>query len=53
VTARGRCPKCRYRWPLRKDGTLGHHWLYAGNDRHECDGAGSAPVEFDPPRRRR
>ena len=42
---RGQCPVCRYRWRLRKDGTLQAHHLYSGSERRpECEGSGKVPV---------
>lgn len=36
--ARGRCPVCRYRFPLRKDHTLSPHFVYYGWNKQECSG---------------
>jgi hypothetical protein len=42
---RGQCPDCRYRWPLRADGTLGAHHLYSGSEpQPECAGTGRLPA---------
>ena len=43
---RGQCPVCRYRHPLRKDGTMQAHPVYCGSERRECDGGGQPPVPF-------
>jgi hypothetical protein len=40
---RARCSACRYRWRLRKDGTVQHHQLYIGDELHECAGSGKPP----------
>jgi hypothetical protein len=42
---RGQCDVCRYRWRLRKDGTVQVHYLYSGHDRAEepCPGSGFLP----------
>jgi hypothetical protein len=40
---RGQCSECRYRWRLRKDGTVQYHSLYSGEERHECTGSGKPP----------
>jgi hypothetical protein len=45
---RGQCPVCRFRFRLRKDGTLMAHILYSNGQRHACKGAGSPPRPFDP-----
>jgi hypothetical protein len=47
---RGQCSVCRYRWRLRKDGSLQEHYLYSGNERAEkpCAGSGKPPRQFDP-----
>ncbi len=48
-TKRGQCPVCRYRWRLRRDGTLQAHHLYSGSERQpECEGSGKPPRPFDP-----
>ena len=44
----GQCVVCRYKRPLRRDGTVGAHWLYTGGDRHQCDGTGKPPRPFQP-----
>ena len=43
----GKCPRCPYRWTLRKDGTMGSHLLYTGscNERKPCDGTGQKAVQ--------
>jgi hypothetical protein len=46
---RGQCRTCRYRWRLRKDGTLQAHHLYSGSERQpECEGSRKPPRPFDP-----
>ncbi len=45
---RGQCSACRFRHPLRKDGTMQAHPVYCGNKRRECEGGGQPPVPFDP-----
>lgn len=47
---RGQCATCRYRWRLRKDGTVQEHHLYSGHDRvaEPCAGSGKPPRPFDP-----
>lgn len=44
-TPRGQCATCRFRWRLRKDGTLQRHWLYSGSERaaEPCGGSGRHP----------
>ena len=43
---RGQCSVCRYRYPLRKDGTVqGHHGRATGSP---CGGSGEPPVPYDP-----
>lgn len=47
--ARGQCPLCRFRFRLRRDGTLQAHHLYCGSERQpECAGSGKPPRPFDP-----
>lgn len=43
---RGQCPVCRYRFRLRRNGTLQAHHLYSGSDRNPraCEGSGEMPV---------
>ena len=47
---RGQCSVCRFRFRLRKDGTVQEHHLYSGHDRAEepCAGSGKRPRPFDP-----
>lgn len=46
TATRGQCPVCRYRWRLRKDGTLQSHHLYSGSERQpECEGSGKPPAQ--------
>jgi hypothetical protein len=45
VTARrGQCAVCRYRFRLRKDGTVQGHGLYIGSEKQpECEGSRKHP----------
>lgn len=46
---RGQCSACRYRYPLRKDGTIGgHHGFHGNTPAPECEGSRKPPVPFDP-----
>ena len=46
ASPRGQCSVCRYRYPLRKDGTVqGHHGRATGS---ACGGGGKPPVPYDP-----
>jgi hypothetical protein len=49
-TKRGQCSVCRFRYPLRKDGSIQAHHLYCGSDRNpdECEGSRKPPRPFDP-----
>jgi hypothetical protein len=41
---RGQCAVCRYRFRLRKDGTVQTHRLYCGSEKQPpCDGSGKHP----------
>jgi hypothetical protein len=50
VTAkRGQCPICRYRYPLRKSGTMQAHSGFIGSERQPpCEGGGKPPVPYNP-----
>jgi|ERR1035441_5360565 hypothetical protein len=46
---RGQCTVCRYRYPLRKDGTVqGHHGFHGHTPAPECEGSRKPPRPFDP-----
>lgn len=49
VPKRGQCSVCRYRYPLRKDGTIqGHHGFHGHDPAPECEGSRKPPRSFDP-----
>jgi len=39
MTARGKCARCGYSFPLKRDGTVQRHRLYVGSGRVWCDEA--------------
>ena len=41
---RGRCPVCRFRWGLTKQGLLRHHWVWHGHEGVPCTGSGREPL---------
>jgi hypothetical protein len=46
---RGQCATCRFRYPLRKDGTVQAHSGCIGSERQPpCEGGGKPPVPYDP-----
>lgn len=47
---RGQCPVCRFRFRVRKDGTMQQHRLYCGTQAHACEGSGKPAVPYDPDR---
>lgn len=41
---RGQCQRCGFRHRLRKDGTIGEHFVYYGHEREYCWGSHKLPM---------